>query len=98
MKNILAGYFSSRFFGCVLEIDADGSGAMNTLTTAERKKGFQAMRDRMSADAAARVRRSLKAGRPARMLNETVPVLDAVVRLTDEADKARSAMCKEGLD
>ena len=71
---------------------------MNTLTTAERKKGFQAMRDRMSADAAARVRRSLKAGRPARMLNETVPVLDAVVRLTDEADKARSAMCKEGLD
>jgi hypothetical protein len=56
------------------------------------------MRDRMNVDAAGRVRRSLKAGRPARMLNESIPVLEAVKRLTDDADRARSAMCKEGLD
>lgn len=66
------------------------------LTAIERKKGFQNMKEGMSA--AARVRRALKVGAKARLTTESVSVLEAAQRLAVEADKARGAMHKEGLD
>ncbi len=68
---------------------------MMALTASARSKGFQAMRDRMTA--AQRVRRKLNAGRtPA--LPKSLSILEAVKRLVTEADRARNAMLDEQLD
>jgi len=47
---------------------------------------------------AARVRRQLKAGRPRKILNQQLTALDAVQRITNEADRARGMMLKAGLN
>lgn len=50
-------------------------------------------------DPATRVRQRLKAGRPAKIVNDlNVSVIDAVKHLADEADKAAGLMAQEGLD
>jgi hypothetical protein len=68
---------------------------MAALTADERAKGFRAMQDRMTS--AQRVRRRLNAGRsPA--LPDSLSILDAVRRLSIEADRARKEMLQEQLD
>jgi len=71
---------------------------MSALTTEQRQKGLRAMQDKMKKDPAGSVRRRLKAGRPMRLFNDALPVLEAVQRLTVETDRAQAAMHDAGLD
>jgi len=47
---------------------------------------------------AGRVRRQLKAGRPRKTLNVALSTFDALHRLVNEADRARTTMVEAGLD
>lgn len=68
---------------------------MRTLTAEQRQKGRE--RGLESMTAAQRVQRRLNAGRrPA--LPESLSLLEAVKRLADEADRAKSTMADEQLD
>lgn len=69
------------------------------LTAEGRAEGARKLKERLESDPAARVRQRLKAGRPAKIVNrDNVTVLEAVMRLADEADKASGLMEREGLD
>jgi hypothetical protein len=68
---------------------------MAALNALERKRGFQAMQDQITA--AGRVRRLLKAGNRGRLPSKA-SMLEAVMRLVHEADRGRNAMQAENLD
>jgi hypothetical protein len=65
------------------------------LNTEARAKGFQAMRKSLTA--AQRVRQRLNAGRSP-SLPASLAILDAVVRLSNEVERARKAMREERLE
>lgn len=69
---------------------------MAPLNEHDRREGRKAMEKTLTA--AARVRRRLKAGRPAKIRNEKLSALQAISRLATEADKARNVMREEGLE
>ena len=69
---------------------------MMTLSQAARREGRKAMEEILTP--AARVRRQLKAGRPPKITNRVIPTLEAVMRIADEADRARGMMRAERLN
>ena len=66
------------------------------LTDEQRAENFQKMQARITA--AQRVQRRLKSGPRMRNLPDSLSMVDAVGRLTVEADRARTAMHAEQLD
>jgi hypothetical protein len=75
-----------------------GGFLVATFTDDQRTRGFEQLQSRMASDPAARVRQKLKGGRPRRVVNEQIPVLDAVARLTKEVETGRRHMAEAGLN
>jgi len=65
------------------------------LTDSDRKKGFEAMREGLTA--AQRIQKKLNVDRPAD-LPEALSIPEAAVRLSNASHRLELAMCAEGLD
>jgi hypothetical protein len=69
---------------------------MSPLNKLDRQEGRKAMEALLTA--AGRVRRQLKAGRPRKIRNVVLSTFDALHRLVNEAENARTRMVGAGLD
>jgi hypothetical protein len=69
---------------------------MVPFTDEDRSAGRKIMEAQLTG--AARVRRQLKAGRPRKIKNEQLPTMAALLRVVQEADRARTLMQKYGCD